>query len=372
VRVSRAIEDFLGQMEVERDWTKRSLDSYRRVLEVLLDELGDEVTMADLDGRPGTEKIRRIIAKRWGSTSAARRANVISVFHSFGSWAEDEALVADDPARRIKRPRRKRADVYRPSSAELELGYRATTLQERAPWLLMAGVGLRATTVCRAVWDDIDLTRGRIRVAVKGGHRDWMPLAPDVLEELRAVYTQLAPDGDDHVFVPTVELEHGNQGRRRIPFNPKTPSTQKTLWLLVRRVCERAGIRPLGPHALRHGFATRFLRDSDRDVMTLQKLLGHSKLETTRGYVRDLEIEDVEEALRRAAERRLGGPIDTVTSVADEGNDDPEGLGTPLEGNDGPGWNRTTAECQPGESAESDSASGDDKPRLADEKGVTR
>jgi integrase/recombinase XerD len=52
---------------------------------------------------------------------------------------------------------------------------------------------------------------------------------------------------------------------------------------------ELAGLdRPVFPHLLRHTFASQAL-ESDLDILTLQKLLGHKRIETTKIYA---EIDD--------------------------------------------------------------------------------
>jgi hypothetical protein len=73
---------------------------------------------------------------------------------------------------------------------------------------------------------------------------------------------------------------------------------------MVKRVCVRAGIRALSPHPLRHGFANRFLRESDRDLASLQAMLGHSRPDTTQDYTDDLDLDELASVLRGNAERR--------------------------------------------------------------------
>ena len=81
--------------------------------------------------------------------------------------------------------------------------------------------------------------------------------------------------------------------------NPKVPASDQALWRMVHRVCKRAGIRDLSPHQLRHGFANRFLRESDKDVVALQALVGHSRPDTTQLYTDEIEIDELAVAAPR-------------------------------------------------------------------------
>ncbi len=46
------------------------------------------------------------------------------------------------------------------------------------------------------------------------------------------------------------------------------------------RLCERAGVRKIGLHSLRHYFASRYLAKGG-DIVALSKHLGHSNPSTT-------------------------------------------------------------------------------------------
>ena len=304
MRYVKAIDRFLEHMQLEHDWTARTIDSVYRVLIALVDDIGPEAMLATLDGRPGKEIVRSHLGRRYGKLSASTRATRISYFHSFFAWAEDEELIADDRVREIGRPPKRKPDTYKPTSSEIQLTLMAATLLELAALLLMSAAGLRASEVVAVRWMDVDLTAGRVRVRRKGGNYQWLPLDPIAVDRLRHVYRELEPDQDDHVFVAETERWVSAEHRVRTVLDPKTARTPKSLWAMVGRVSERAGVRRLGPHQLRRGFANQFLRETrDRfgvaDTHTLQLLMGHSRIDTTEQYLEDLKAEDAAEVLRR-------------------------------------------------------------------------
>ena len=240
--------------------------------------------------------LREFIAANWSKRSSTTRAKVISILHSFFGWAETEDLIEDDPSRKIRRPPKRKPDRRRPSPTDLELARNATSVRERPAWLLMEGVGLRVASVIGCRWDHVDLRQGRIRVLVKGHHWHELPIAPDVLNELRACYDELAPDATDHVWVTTRELWENQYHRVTVSNDPDKPSSPKSLWRMAKRVSERAGIESLSPHQLRHGFATRLDR-MGADLHTIQYLLGHSRPDTTKVYLDERRIEDAQTVL---------------------------------------------------------------------------
>jgi site-specific recombinase XerD len=142
--------------------TPRSLDSYRRILWKLASDF-PEARLEDL-----TTQDLRVFLGRWRDRSASTRSNVVSVLHSFFSWAEAEDMIDADPSRKIRRPPKRKPDIYRPSIDELARLRAAAFPAERPSILLMEGAGLRRSEVVGCRWADLDLVRGRARVHRKG------------------------------------------------------------------------------------------------------------------------------------------------------------------------------------------------------------
>ena len=72
----------------------------------------------------------------------------------------------------------------------------------------------------------------------------------------------------------------------------------RALGYLVQRYVLPAGIegKHLSPHACRHTFALRALRNGS-DLLAVSKLLGHAQVSTTQLYLDHLDMEDLRGAL---------------------------------------------------------------------------
>lgn len=62
------------------------------------------------------------------------------------------------------------------------------------------------------------------------------------------------------------------------------------------RAARHAGVKGISPHALRHNFATRLIRQGV-DVFSVQRLLGHSSVATTQVYI-NLDVTDSIKAIQ--------------------------------------------------------------------------
>jgi site-specific recombinase XerC len=223
VRIERATDAFLDWRRIERDATPRSIESYRRILDKLAEDY------PELDLPRFTKHDLRAFLKRWENRSSATRANVVSVLHSFFGWAVAEDLIEIDPSAPLRRPKKRRADIYRPSVDELAAVRTAALPHELPAILLMEGAGLRRAEVLHVRWADVDLIRGRVRVFRKGANWQPVPLAPDVLAGLRASFRLLQPELDDYLFTVEVEQWISQYERKRERKDPKVPASEQSL-----------------------------------------------------------------------------------------------------------------------------------------------
>lgn len=189
---------------------------------------------------------------------AETRRSYRASLRTFYAWAVLAGHLQHSPAALLPaiRPPRSRP---RPAPEEaLRAALAAGSERERLMVMLAAYVGLRRGEVARVHTGDVepDLDGWSLRVTGKGGHVRRVPLTPAVALALRS-----RPTG--WVFPGAI------QGHLSPEYVGK----------LVSRLLPDGWTA----HTLRHRFATRAYAH-DRDLVTVQELLGHARIETTRIY----------------------------------------------------------------------------------------
>ena len=161
---------------------------------------------------------------------------------------------------------------------------------------LMLDTGLRVSELCALDIDDIDKEDLSALVIGGKGEKDRTVLftknSVDVLESWEPIRESRIRESQD---VGLRAMFVSSRGRR---INPR--SIQK----MMDRLADASDIPKsrLSPHTLRHTFATGLL-ERGADLVTIQRLLGHSSIATTRVY---LEIGD--QTLREIYHRAQRSP----------------------------------------------------------------
>jgi integron integrase len=174
---------------------------------------------------------------------------------------------------------------------------------------LLYGSGLRVSECVQLRVKDIDFDQRQILARDAKGMKDRVTVLPESLiaplqehlEWRRQLHHRDLANGHGYVQLPfALERKYPNADREwdwqfvfssaRIVKDPKSGvmrrwyMSESTLQKAIRRAAREAGItKPVGPHTLRHSFATHLL-ENGYDIRTVQELLGHKDIRTTMIY----------------------------------------------------------------------------------------
>ncbi len=151
-----------------------------------------------------------------------------------------------------------------------------TCLKHQAALSVAYGAGLRVAEVAALKVTDVDSERMLLRVERgKGGRYRNAMLPADLLTLLRDWWKAGRQQGVMH---PQGWLFPGQNAMR--------PISTRHLHRIVAEAAQAAQItKRVGPHTLRHSFATHLLEDGV-DIRVIQALLGHCRLDTTALYTK--------------------------------------------------------------------------------------
>ena len=210
----------------------------------------------------------------------------------------------------IQRPTRSRSLPRTLGKADLQKVRLAATRSEDPiafPIItMMLDTGLRCSEICNLDLDDVDLDDLSALVIGGKGEKDRTVLftsatydAIEAWKPIRNARLKTCTRKEDER-----SLFFSSRSRR---LNPR--SVQK----LLDRIADASDIprTRLSPHVLRHSFATGLL-ERGADLVTIQRLLGHANISTTRVY---LEIGD--QTLREIYHRAQSSP-----TISEKENDD--------------------------------------------------
>ena len=134
---------------------------------------------------------------------------------------------------------------------------------------VLYSTGARITDVLNLEWRDIEFAHARAFVKQKkNGSWYYMRFSPAALSALTA--------------------------RQKTGMPRPFAMSRATAHRIVRRLCDQAGVKPLGPHGFRHSLARRIL-DQTGNVRLAQQILGHASVESIMPYT-ELMPDQVDEA----------------------------------------------------------------------------
>jgi len=165
--------------------------------------------------------------------------------------------------------------------------------RDRAVFMLMLRCGLRVEEVAQLSLSALDLPRSQLFVYHGKGAKDRVVYLSHDAQQVLVNYLKI------RAFSKAKRLFLVDKGRCK-----GNPISVRAIQKRLEHYARKAGLK-VSCHQLRHTMATQLL-NADADLVTIQDLLGHSRIKTTQRYcqVSNLKVQrDYHKAITRVMER---------------------------------------------------------------------
>ena len=279
--IDKYIDDFHSYLEKERGYSKHTSTSYihdlHRFNKFLIEYVGTpDISVEIID----KQAIRHFLGKEFeeglSAKTVGRRLASIKSFYKYLIKAE---VVENNPSIYVKTPK-----VSKPLPNFIDEKM-INTLMEAPPTNTIAGVrdrailelfystGIRLSELINVTFRNVDFSSNLMKVVGKGNKERLIPFGD---RAMKAIENYVVKSGRS---VKTADMDAPlfvNSNGERISQR----TVQRSLNMYLRLVTEG---EHLGPHTLRHSFATHML-DRGADLRAVKDLLGHSSLSSTQIY----------------------------------------------------------------------------------------
>jgi integrase/recombinase XerC len=220
----------------------------------------------------------QIIEGRAKSTVARRLATI----RSFFKYLYQEGYVKINQAKLVPTPK---APKHLPAFLDVDDAFNLVKspegmgllpVRDRAILELLYSSGLRVGEVESLNVDDLNVREAMVKVMGKGRKERMVPVGAKAIEALKYYLIERA----------LFKRQKGRQGEEAALFLNKNGKrlTNRQIRRIVVKYARLMGMEgQIGPHTLRHTFATHLLLGG-ADLRVIQELLGHASLSTTQKY----------------------------------------------------------------------------------------
>lgn len=255
---------FLNAKKIE-GCSERTLSYYKSTVEKLLWSIDESIRKVT------TDDIRGYLANYQCLNNCSKTTidNVRRNISSFFTWLEEEDYIIKSPMRRIHKIKTVKTVKEVISDEEIEkMRDGCRNLRDLAIIDLLYSTGIRIGELVRLNIDDIDFEERECIVFGKGGKERRVYFDAKTKIHLLG-YINSRSDTNPALFV-TLDA----------PYNRLKISG---IEIRLRRLGRELGINKVHPHKFRRTMATRAI-DKGMPVEQVQKLLGHSQIDTTMHY----------------------------------------------------------------------------------------
>lgn len=288
MNVKDAIDDFLNYCTFEKGLTQNSVCAYRNDLKMFFyymisqqkrnklpnDSLFQNILIKEVRTEDIANYLKYEIEQGRADTTIAHQ---LTTLKNFFAYLTKTKVIKTDIAIAISRPKLRKRLPKSLSVEEVDLLLdikliTAFDYRNKAMLELLYGTGLRISELIELKVFDLDYTACILRVMGKGRKERIVPLGEYSMHYLK-LYLDVRKEllkgkTNDYLFL-------NNRGER---------ISRQGFFKILKKLLQEKGLNEdVSPHTLRHSFATHLL-NRGADLRTIQELLGHSDIATTKIY----------------------------------------------------------------------------------------
>ena len=150
--------------------------------------------------------------------------------------------------------------------------------RDKAILEVLFSTGLRVSELVSLNREHVNIKQGEFGIIGKGGRARVV-----FLTDSAKLWLQNYLDGRKDAYSPLFIRYSGPKAKEGLT-NEKSRLTSRSVERMVNKYQKKAGILfRIGPHVLRHSFATDLL-ENGADIRSVQEMLGHKNISTTQIY----------------------------------------------------------------------------------------
>lgn len=266
------ISDFLSYLEVEANYSKNTINSYENDLNKF------EEYYKNKDLLKITSKDIEKYIQTLSDLAPTTVSHNISSLKTFYSYFLKQGRISNNPTDGIKSPK---LGIHLPTYLTVDevnklLDIEVTdafSSRNKAILELMYATGLRISEVISLEFKNVDYDECIIRVMGKGSKERIVPVNDYAIKYLK-----------EYIDNYRLELVKNEINNYIFLNNHGRMLTRQGIFKMIKNYAALKNIKKtIGPHTLRHTFATHLL-ENGADLRVIQELLGHSDISTTQIY----------------------------------------------------------------------------------------
>jgi integrase/recombinase XerD len=283
---------FKAYLQLEKSLSANSIDAYLKDITKLFGYLEEQsINPVEAGLNELTGFVHHLYQLGLAATSQAR---IISGIRAFYRYLKLENEIKDDPSALLELPKlaRKLPEVL--SIDEINAMIEQIDLSKpdgernKAMVETLYSCGLRVSELTELKISNLFLQDQFLKVIGKGNKERLVPIGSVAVKHV-------------NIYLNRVRVHSTiKKGFEDILFLSKFGKTlsRQMVFLIIKDLASKAGIKKnIGPHTLRHSFATHLI-DGGADLRAIQEMLGHASITTTeiythldRNYLRDIVLQ---------------------------------------------------------------------------------